>query len=271
MGPPQGDELEDRTRHLRARLGQLDGLIVAFSGGVDSAFLLRIAHDELGDRCIALTATGPSLAARERDSAVRFAADLGVEHVLRNSLEMENPQYLANPENRCYFCKSALFHLAGELSRETGIQHVAIGTNLDDLNGHLPGMQAAKESGALLPLVDAGFTKADVRAVSQELGLPTWDKQEFACLSSRFPYGTSINAERLQRVEQCEDLLRDLGFAVFRVRFHDQIVRIELGANEIQRAFDSAIRPRILECCRSAGFKYVTIDLQGYRRGSMNE
>jgi uncharacterized protein len=269
-GEPQVTWPEKLAR-LRAWLRAHEGLVVGFSGGVDSAFLLRVAQEELGGRCVALTAVSPSLPAREREAAQALAQEIGARHLLRESSEIHNPAYRANPTDRCYFCKSALFVLAQQVKAETGFAHVAIGTNCDDLKGHRPGMKAAQEHGALHPLVEAGFTKEDVREASRALALGTWDKQEFACLSSRFPYGTTIDPERLARVERCEDALRDLGFRVFRVRFHDEVVRIELGQDELLRAFEPAAREVLLSRCKAAGFKYVTIDLQGYRRGSMNE
>jgi uncharacterized protein len=269
--PTNPGDLTSKIERLRAGLRDLQGVVIGFSGGVDSAFLLQIAYEELGDACVALTAVSPSLPARERSEAISIAQRIGVRHVLRESSEIHNPAYRENPTNRCYFCKSALYMLAAELKRETGIEHVAIGTNLDDLNGHRPGMRAASEWGAIHPLVEAEFSKADVRAASRDMGLATWDKQEFACLSSRFPYGTSIDEERLMRVEKCEDLLSSLGFKVFRVRYHGPVVRIELGPDELNRALDPEIRPRIVEGCKAAGFKYVSLDLEGYRRGSMNE
>ncbi len=200
QAPGLSPSVAEKLEKLRARLRGLSGLIVGFSGGVDSAFLLKVAHQELGERCVALTAVSPSLPAREREAAETLARSMGARHILRESSEIHNPAYRANPTNRCYFCKSALFDIAAALRGELSIEHVAIGTNTDDLKGHRPGMQAAEEHGALHPLVEAGFSKADVREASQVLSLPTWDKQEFACLSSRFPYGTSITQRRLEKV-----------------------------------------------------------------------
>lgn len=266
------DDLDRKIAHLREILRGMDALIVGFSAGVDSTFLLKVAVDELGERCTALTAVSPSLPARERAEAQRIAASLGARHLLRESDEIHNPKYRANPTDRCFHCKTALFDLADQLKAEAqGRAEVAIGTNTDDLNDHRPGFRAAQERGVRHPLVEAAFSKKDVREASRRLGLDVWDKAEFACLSSRFPYGTEITAERLARVETCEDVLHDLGFRVFRVRYHGEVVRIELGEDEVERALSPEIRPTILSRCKAAGFKYITLDMQGYRRGSMNE
>jgi uncharacterized protein len=270
-GSPEVVPLEEKIETLKSALVKLGDVVVGFSGGVDSAFLLKVAHDALGERCVALTAVSPSLPAAERVDAQKLAEKMGVRHVLRESDEIHNPAYKANPKNRCYFCKMALFDIAETLVAHEGVGHMVIGTNLTDLKGHLPGLDAAKERGVLCPLVDAGFTKADVREASRRMGLEVWDKPAFACLSSRFPYGTPITEAKLNKVETCEDVLRDLGFRVFRVRYHDDMVRIEFGESELFRAFEEGIRGPILERCKAVGFKYVAIDLQGYRRGSMNE
>lgn len=268
---PVGLGLDEKLARLRGRISALGELIVGFSGGVDSAFLLKVAVEELGPGAVALTAVSPSLPAREREEAERVAALIGARHILRESDEIHNPAYRANPTNRCYFCKMALFDIAHALSQEAGVAHMAIGTNVTDLKGHLPGLQAAHERGVLVPLVESGFTKADVREASRMLGLETWDKPAFACLSSRFPYGTSITEEKLTKVETSEDVLRDLGFRVFRVRYHGEMVRIELGQDELPRALGAEVRDAISKRIKAIGFKYVTLDLDGYRRGSMNE
>ncbi len=263
--------LEDKLQRLRSILEQLGNVVVGFSGGVDSAFLLKVAYEVLGDQCVALTAVSPSLPAREREEAQRVAAQIGVRHVLRESDEIHNPKYRENPTNRCYFCKMALFDIAEVLKAEAGMSNVIIGTNVTDLKGHLPGLAAARERGASCPLVESGFTKNDVREAARQMGMEVWDKPAFACLSSRFPYGTAITEKKLKKIETCEDVLRDLSFRIFRVRYHGDVVRVELGQDEIMRAFEPEVRQAILDGCRRVGFKYVAIDLQGYRRGSMNE
>ena len=247
--------------------------LVCFSGGVDSTLLLKVALDELGERCWALTAVSPTLARSERDDAVRLGVELGLgpRHLIVDSRELERPGFSGNPSDRCYMCKTELLELAGPAAAERGLASVMLGTNLDDLGDHRPGLRASDERGAVHPMVDASLTKPDVRALSRELGLRTWDKPQLACLSSRFPYGTEITLERLDRVDRFEDGLRALGFSQLRVRFHDTIARLELDGAELPRAVDPVVRAQIVELGKACGFAYVAVDLGGYRTGALNE
>ncbi len=266
-------ELAERLAHLRAAVRQHGSVLVCFSGGVDSTFLLKVARDELGDACWALTVVSPTLARSERDDAVALAAELGLgdRFLLRDSHELERPGFAQNPTDRCYMCKSELLEVAAPLAAERGLGAVLLGTNLDDLGDHRPGLAAANEHGAAHPMVDARLSKPDVRALSRHLGLRTWDKPQLACLSSRFPYGTEITTERLARVDGLEDELRRLGFRQLRVRFHDSIARLEIDPADMARALEPEIRDRIVAAAKSLGFTYVTLDLVGYRSGAMNE
>jgi len=263
--------LDDRIAGLRRLLAELDRVVVCFSGGVDSGYLLAEAVDCLGERAVALTAVSPSLAAEERADAQALAHRLGARHVLVDTDELDDARYTSNPVNRCYFCKTEVYGRAVDEARRLGVSQVLDGFNVDDRGDHRPGRLAAREQGVRSPLDELGFTKANVREAAQRLGLPVWDKPALACLSSRFPYGVTITLERLTRVATCERTLRDLGFRVCRVRFHDTKARIEVETQEIARLRTPAIRRQILGRFLDAGFDTVTIDPRGYRSGALNE
>jgi uncharacterized protein len=263
--------LDDRIAGLRRLLAELDRVVVCFSGGVDSGYLLAEAVDCLGERAVALTAVSPSLAPEERAEAQVLAHRLGARHVLVDTDELDDARYTSNPVNRCYFCKTEVYGRAVDEARRLGVSQVLDGFNVDDRGDHRPGRLAAREQGVRSPLDELGFTKANVREAAQRLGLPVWDKPALACLSSRFPYGVTITPERLTRVATCERTLRDLGFRVCRVRFHDTKARIEVETQEIERLRTPAIRRQILGRFLDAGFDTVTIDPRGYRSGALNE
>jgi pyridinium-3,5-biscarboxylic acid mononucleotide sulfurtransferase len=265
--------LDAKLAALRTAVKAHGSALVCFSGGVDSTLVLKVALDELGERCFAVTAVSPTLARSERDDAVALGRELGLgeRHIVVDSHELERPGFKQNPTDRCYMCKSELLDLAAPLAAEKGLAAILLGTNLDDLGDHRPGLRAASERGAAHPMVEAGLTKPEVRELSKALGLRTWDKPQLACLSSRFPYGTEITPERLERIDRFEDGLRKLGFRQLRVRFHDTIARLEIDPQDLPRAFESEVRARILELGRTCGFTYTTVDLAGYRTGAMNE
>lgn len=263
--------MDAKFERLTALVREHDTLLVAFSAGVDSTFLLKAAHMALGDKAVALTASSPTAPPGELDEAKNFAASLGCRHIVLDSHELTNPSFAANPVNRCFFCKDELFRICRAEADKLGIATVADGANLDDLHDHRPGMKAAEEWGVRHLMVEAEMTKDDIRRYSRHLNLPTWNKPSSPCLSSRFPYGTSIDLERLQKVGACEVFMKSLRFREFRVRFHGDLARIEVAPAEIDRLFDKSIREAIVKRFKEIGFNYVSLDLQGFRSGSLNE
>jgi uncharacterized protein len=271
LSSPPAPTLAEKERRLRALLHDLGSALVCFSGGVDSTLLLRVAHDELGERAVALTTVSETMAHSEQAESVELATLIGARHEVVQSHELARPGFAQNPTNRCYACKTELLELAIPRAQELGLAVVLLGTNLDDLGDHRPGLAAADERGARHPLVEAGFTKPDVRALSRALGLPTWDKPQLACLSSRFPYGTEITPERLRQVDSFEDGLRALGFRQLRVRYHGPVARLELETDAMRLALESGTREEIVTLGRRCGFTFVALDLAGFSSGSLNQ
>jgi len=263
--------LDSKLERLCAIFTSFDDVIVAFSGGVDSTFVLKVAQETIGDRVLALTTTSPTMPDQDRISALEMAQQIGARHLVIESNELEIPGYAQNPLNRCYLCKHNLFTVCETKARELGIKTIVDGLNLDDLHDYRPGIKAASEMSVRHPLVEAEMTKAEVRELSRTLGLPTWDRPASPCLSSRFPYGTTITEEGLRKVEQGEQLLHALGFKVARVRYHGDVARLEVDANEIARLLEPSTRGLVDAELKKIGFRFVTVDLKGFRSGSLNE
>ncbi len=264
-------ELQQKAGELGDALRRAGRLLVAFSGGVDSSYLALAAHRALGDGVLAVTAVSPSYPASHRAMAEEIVRDFGIPHRFVETREMENPDYRANRPDRCYHCKDELFTVLGSLRRELGFDAVAYGVNTDDTGDFRPGHRAADEHAVLSPFLDAALSKAEIRALSREAGLPTAELPASACLSSRLPYGTEVTPERLEQVEKGEDALRALGFRQVRLRHHGELARLEIAPDELPRALDPAMAARLVAAIRPLGFRYVSLDLEGYRTGSLNE
>ena len=263
--------MENKLEHLKEYLKGLGSVAVAFSSGVDSTFLLKVAHDVLGDKAIAITAQSCSFPKRELNEAKAFCEKEGIQHVICQSEELEIEGFSKNPPNRCYLCKKELFEKIGDIAKKNGIEYIAEGSNMDDNGDYRPGLQAVAELGIKSPLRASKLNKDDIRALSKDLGLPTWNKQSFACLSSRFVYGEAISEEKLIMVDKAEQLLLDMGFHQVRVRIHGTIARIEILPEEFPKLVEETNRNLITKSFKEYGFTYVTMDLTGYRTGSMNE
>jgi len=263
-------DLGAKEQALFVQLAELPSLLIAVSGGADSAYLAWAANQVLGERALSVTAISPSFSAYDRTELERFVAHTKIRHEFVETHEFDNPAYRANAGDRCYYCKDELFNVLDALAKTRGFAAVAYGVNADDTSDFRPGHRAAAEHQVMAPLLNVGMRKKEIRALSQRAGLPTWDRPASACLSSRLPYGTEVTPERLELVEKGEAALRELGFRQFRVRLHDKLARIEIAADELPRAMTAEMSATILERFKVAGFLYVALDLEGYRQGSLN-
>lgn len=261
---------EEKKALLIAKLRNLNSLLVAFSGGVDSAFLLAVAHEALGKKVLAVTAVSPIHPLRERTEAIRFAREKDIPHLLFSSHETNLPEFLTNSPDRCYHCKKALCKILRKIAQERGIHHIAHGVNVDDLDDFRPGLQAAVEAGIIAPLMDENLGKTEIRKLSKSMGLPQWDKPSMACLASRFPYGSAITEKKLEMIETAEAYLQNKGLKTFRVRHHGSVARIEVGTSECDLILNDANRDGIIEEFRHLGFDHIALDLEPFTSGKMN-
>ncbi len=263
--------VSDKARRLHEILAGYESVVVAFSGGVDSAYLAIAAQQVLGARALAVTADSPSYPDSHRRLALSIASDFGLAHEIVHTEELDRPEYRANPANRCYYCKDELYARLKTLADARGFAVIVDGNNADDRGDYRPGRQAAREHGVRSPLDEAGLTKDDIRALAREAGLDSWNEPASACLSSRVPYGTEVSNEVLRRIERAEHAVRELGFKVFRVRHHDAVARLEIARSEMARALEPGINTQLVDALKAIGYQYVSLDLQGYRLGSLNE
>jgi uncharacterized protein len=265
------ESLEGKEQRLFSLLEQLGQVLIAYSGGTDSAYLAWAAAKVLGDRAIAITADSASIPESHKHDAEAFVAQFGIRHEYVETYEFDNPDYAANNPDRCFHCKDELFTRLEQVGAERGIKNIIYGVNKDDLGDYRPGQGAAKLHQVKAPLVEANLTKAEIRELSRVAGLPTWDRPASACLSSRFPYGTAVTKENVKTVERGEEAMKALGFRQFRVRYHGELVRLEISREELPRAFDLQMAGKLVDTFKPLGFHYVTLDLEGYRQGAMNE